>query len=486
MKRVVIIGGGIAGLATAWSLREQAPQGADFEIVLLERNERFGGNIRTEKEGGFLIEGGPDCFLSEKPWAMALCKRIGLSGKFLPTNDRHRKTFVLSGGRLHVLPEGVILMIPTKILPLATSSLISWPGKVRMAMDLFVPKRKGGGDESLGDFVRRRLGKEALEKIAEPLVAGVHAGDPETMSVRASFPKFVQLEEESGSLIRGMIKRMAQAAAHRKTGKPGGQSAPGNKVTMFMTLKDGLSELVETLTSRLEGMEKTVLRKGVQAVSIEKAGEKAGAGYRVDLEGGGSIEADAVIVAAPAWAAASILKGEDAALSEKLLTIPYVSTATVSIAFKKKDIKHPMNGFGFVVPKVEGRKIMAATWTSVKFAGRAPEDSVLIRCFVGGSKNAELVSLGDADMIKMVREELRDIMGIGAEPVLARVFRWRNSMPQYTIGHEERVAWIDERLKSHPGLHLAGSAYYGIGISDSIRYGEVVAKRVIDQIQGKN
>ncbi|MBZ0221290.1 MAG: protoporphyrinogen oxidase [Candidatus Methylomirabilis sp.] len=478
MKRVVIIGGGIAGLATAWSLREQESEGSAFEIVLLERNDRFGGNIQTEKKDGFLIEGGPDCFLSEKPWAMQLCKRIGLSGKFLPTNDKNRKTFVLSGGRLHVLPEGVILMIPTKILPLATSSLISWPGKMRMAMDLFVPKRKGGGDESLGDFVRRRLGKEALEKIAEPLVAGVHAGDPETMSVRASFPKFVQLEEESGSLIRGMIKKMAQAAAHRKPAQAGGQSAPGGRVTMFMTLKDGLSELIETLTSGLEGMERTVLRKGVQAVSIEKAG----AGYRVTLEGGGSIGADAVIVAAPAWAAASILKGEDAALSEKLLTIPYVSTATVSIAFKKKDIKHPMNGFGFVVPKVEGRKIMAATWTSVKFAGRAPDDSVLIRCFVGGSKNAELVSLGDAEMIKLVREELRDIMGIGAEPVLAKVFRWRNSMPQYTIGHEERVAWIDERLKNHPGLYLAGSAYYGIGISDSIRYGEVVAKRVVNQL----
>lgn len=477
MKRVVVIGGGIAGLATAWSLREQEPKGADFEIVLLERNERFGGNIRTEKTDGFLIEGGPDCFLSEKPWAMELCKRIGLSGKFLPTNDRHRKTFVLSRGRLHVLPEGVILMIPTKILPLATSNLISWPGKLRMAMDLFVPKRTSGGDESLGDFVRRRLGKEALEKIAEPLVAGVHAGDPETMSVRASFPKFVQLEEESGSLIRGMVKRMALAAAHRK-GKPGGQSA--GRVTMFMTLKDGLSELIDTLASRLEGMDKTILRKGVQAASVDKAG----AGYRVTLDGGGSLDADAVIVAAPAWAAASILKGLDAALSEKLLTIPYVSTATVSIAFKKKDVKHPMNGFGFVVPKIEGRRIMAATWTSMKFAGRAPEDSVLIRCFVGGSKNADLVSLDDGEMLGMVREELRDIMGIEAEPVLARVFRWRNSMPQYTIGHEERVAWIDERLNIHTGLHLAGSAYHGIGISDSIRCGEAVAKRVIKELAG--
>lgn len=483
MKRVVIIGGGIAGLSTAWSLREHCPA-KEFEIVLLEKNPRFGGNIRTERADGFLIEGGPDCFLSEKPWAMELCKRLGIDAKFLTTNEKNKKTFVLSGGKLHVLPEGVILMIPTKILPLAYSSLISWPGKFRMSLDLFVPRKKDKSDESLGDFVRRRLGKEALDKIAEPLVAGVHAGDPETMSVRASFPKFVQLEEESGSLIRGMVKRMAQAAAHRKAAQPVADAAgaPKRKLTMFMTLRDGLSEIIDTLSSRLEKTENTALRKGVGAASIEKTG---GNKYRVNLEGGGSIDADALIIAAPAWAAADLINGEDTELGEKLRTIPYVSTATVSIAFKKKDIKHPLDGFGFVVPKIEKRRIMAATWTSVKFSHRAPDDSVLIRCFVGGSKNAELVAMDDAAMLKMVREELRDIMGIEAEPVLSRVFRWKRSMPQYTIGHEERVAWIEERLKGHPGLHLTGSAYHGIGISDAIRFGEVVAKRVIHDLTGK-
>lgn len=477
MKRAVIIGGGIAGLAAAWSLREHRSK-EEFEIVLLERNERFGGNIRTERTGGFLIEGGPDCFLSEKPWAMELIKRLGLGGKLLPTNDRNRKTFVLSGGRLHVLPEGVILMIPTKILPLATSSLISWPGKIRMAMELFIPKKKDSADESLGDFVRRRLGNETLEKIAEPLVAGVHAGDPETMSVRSSFPKFVQLEEESGSLIRGMVRKMA--SMHRA--KKPAPAAPGEnkpRVTMFMTMKDGLSELIETLTERLMKMDRTVLRTGAPVASIEKKG----GGYTVTLEGGEKIDADALVVAAPAWAASNLLGSIDRELSAKLSTIPYVSTATVSIAFRKKDIKHPLNGFGFVVPKVERRRIMAATWTSVKFAHRAPDDSVLMRCFVGGSKNAELVDLDDEAMVKMVREELRDIMGIEAEPVLTRVFRFRSSMPQYTIGHDERVKWIDERVASIPGLYLAGSAYHGIGISDSIRYGESVAKKIIHQFE---
>jgi len=478
MKRVVVIGGGIAGLSAAWSMREHCP-GAPFEIVLLEKNDRFGGNIRTERTDGFLIEGGPDCFLSEKPWAMELSKRLGLGDKLLPTNEKNRKTFVLSGGKLHVLPEGVILMIPTKILPLATSSLISWPGKVRMALELFVPRKKGAKDESLGEFVRRRLGREALDKIAEPLVAGVHAGDPETMSVRASFPKFVQLEQDSGSLIRGMVARMASMHKARKAAAPAPSGAERKKVTMFMTLKDGLSELIEVLTDRLSEMENTVLRKGVPVNSVESRNGR----YVVRCEGGETLEADAVVVAAPAWAASRLIKGVDAALSEKLLTIPYVSTATVSIAFRKKDVKHPLNGFGFVVPKIEKRRIMAATWTSVKFSHRAPDDSVLMRCFVGGSKNAELVSLDDAAMIRMVREELSDVMGIDAEPVLTRVFRWRNSMPQYTIGHEERVAWIDERVASIPGLYLTGSAYHGIGISDSIRYGEVVAKKIIHQFQ---
>ena len=409
---------------------------------------------------------------------MELIKRHGLIDKLLPTNDNNRKTFVLSGGKLHVLPEGVILMIPTKILPLATSSLISWPGKIRMAMELFIPKKKDSSDESLGEFVRRRLGKEALDKIAEPLVAGVHAGDPETMSVRASFPKFVQLEEESGSLIKGMVRKMASM---RKAKKPAAGATGGQKprITMFMTLRDGLSELIETLTTRLSKMDRTSLRAGAPVNSIEKKDGR----YSVTLEGGEKIDADALVVAAPAWAASNLLNGVDPALCEKLRTIPYVSTATVSIAFRKKEVKHPLNGFGFVVPKVEKRRIMAATWTSVKFSHRAPDDSVLIRCFVGGSKNAELVDLDDAGMVTMVREELRDIMGIDAEPVLTRVFRWRKSMPQYTIGHDERVKWIDERVGENRGLYLTGSAYHGIGISDSIRYGEVVAKKIIHQFE---
>jgi len=472
VKRVVIIGGGIAGLSAAYSLREHQKKGTEFEILMLERKERLGGNISTEKTDGFIIEGGPDCFLSEKPWAMELCRRIGLEDRFLSTNDKMRKTFVLSGGRLHELPEGVILMIPTKILPLVTSTLISLPGKLRMAMEMFIPKRKTPGDESLGQFVRRRLGKEALDKIAEPLVAGVHAGDPETMSIRSSFPKFVQLEQEHGSLIRGMVKRMATM---RKAPRP---ASSKKKVTMFMTLSGGLTEMVQTLAGLLKKAGNIEIRTGVAVAGVKKQGKH----YEVAVPGEDPIKADAVIIAAPAYVASALLKGLDPWISERLSTIPYVSTATVSIGFKKKDIKHPLNGFGFVVPKTEGRKIMAATWTSVKFSGRAPDDSVLIRCFVGGSKNMELVDVSDAEMVKMVRSELKDIMGIDAEPVITRVFKWKNSMPQYTIGHDERIESMEEKLAKYPGLYLAGSAYHGIGIADSVRFSEVVAKKALHHI----
>ncbi|MBI5887925.1 MAG: protoporphyrinogen oxidase [Deltaproteobacteria bacterium] len=478
-KRVIIIGSGIAGLAAAYNLREHQSSSASgaFEIVLLEKKDAPGGNIKTEKIDGFLIEGGPDCFLSEKPWAWELCKRLGLQASLLQTNEVAKKTFVLSKGRLHELPEGVILMVPTRIMPLAFSGLISIPGKIRMALELFIPKRKETGDESLGGFVTRRLGKEALDKIAEPLVAGVHAGDPATMSVRSSFPKFVQLEEEHGSLIRGMIKRMALM---KKTQKPG-SPLPGQKLTMFITLKEGLSHLINTLTERILAAGNTAIRTGAAVTGVlEKQGK-----FEVGIEGAPSMTADAVIIAAPAYAAAKTLAGLDAELAEKLLAIPYVSTATVSIAFKKKDIVRPLSGFGFVIPRTEGRKIMAATWSSVKWSHRAPDDSVLVRCFVGGAKNAELVNLGDADMIKMVRAELEDIMGIDAEPVLVKVYRWINSMPQYTIGHDERIAEIERRCARYPGLFLTGSAYHGIGIADSVRNAEITAKKVLHFLAGR-
>ncbi len=485
MKRVVIIGGGISGLSTALYLKEQAASaGHEIEYLLIEKGGRLGGNILTEKVDGFLIEGGPDCFLSEKPWAAQLCRHLGLGDQIMPTTEENKGTFVLSKGRLHEMPDGLILMVPTKITPLITTSLFSWPGKLRMGLEIFIPPRRGKEDETLGSFVRRRLGKEALDKIAEPLVAGVHAGDPETMSMRASFPKFMEMEDEHGSLIKGMLARMRKAKEVQR-------ASAGPRPTMFMTLKGGLSEMINAITSRLSS---SSIKLNTSVSSIEEKDGK----YFVFLSGDSPdstaslssarksgtvpyIEADSVIFSTPAHISSSLLAGLDNPLSEKLQTIPYVSTATVTLAFKASEAKLPKS-FGFVIPRVEERKIMAATFTSRKFAGRCSDEYVMIRCFVGGSKNEHLVALDDKDMVDIVRGELKDIIGLNAEPVLSRVYRWRKAMPQYTIGHLERVRWISERVHQHPGLYLTGSAYNGIGISDSIREGEITAKKCLDHL----
>lgn len=470
-KKIVIIGGGIAGLATLYNIRFHAGDlNKDLDITLVEKAPRLGGNIRTELASGYLIEGGPDCFLSEKPWALELCQRLGLEASLMPTNPG-QKTFVLSGGRLHELPEGVILMVPTRILPLLTSRLITLRGKIRMGLELFIPRRSDSDDESLGHFVRRRLGREALEKIAEPLVAGVHAGDPDTMSIKSSFPRFVELEQKHGSLILGMLHRIGEIGKMRSRVTVGGK-----KVTMFMTLEHGLSELIERLLMRISELGGATFVKGRGAARVEK---KGGHGYDVVMEDGSVLGVDAVVLAVPAYAASALVKNLEPVLAGKLLTIPYVSTATVSLAYDSADIPRPLEGFGFVVPKVENRRIMAASWTSRKWSRRAPEGKVLIRCFVGGANRPELAAAGDDEMIAMVREELRDIVGIEAEPELVRVFRWKDSMPQYTIGHEDRVSDIETLAGRHPGLLLTGSAYHGLGISDTVREAETTAKNII-------
>jgi len=480
MSRVVVIGGGIAGLTTCYHILQEAREaGKKIDVTLIDKGERPGGNIRTEHTQGFLIEGGPDCFLSEKPWALKLCRKLGLDSSILPTSKLRGKTYVFSRGKLHLLPEGVILMVPTKMIPLLTSSLLTLRGKLRMAIEPFIPKKKGNADESLGDFVTRRLGKEALDKIAEPLVAGVHAGDPDTMSIRSSFPKFVELEEQYGSLVKGMIARMAtmKASSGSKKKSTGNAANGAKKVTMFVTLKNGLGELVDKLLSEIKDVE--LLSK----TSVSDMTERDGGGYLIKTDTGRRIEADAVVVATPAYISAQLVRKVDLALSKKLLTIPYASTATISIGYNKKDIKHPMDGFGFVVPGSEDRGIMAASWSSIKWAGRAPEDKILMRCFVGGARRGHLVELDDTEMAGMVKAELKAMMGIDAEPVIFKIFRWRKAMPQYTIGHTERVADIKTLTEKHPGLYLTGSAYHGIGISDTTREAEATAKRVVGTLR---
>ena len=467
MKRVVVIGGGISGLSAAYFLKEEAAKkDIDLDYTLIEKSDRLGGNIITEKIDHFIVEGGPDNFLSQKPWALELSKKLGLGHRIMNTN-KDSQTFVLSKGKLHPLPEGFVLMIPTKIMPFLFNSLISIRGKIRMVLDLVKPKTDPRKDVSLGDFVSRRLGKEAVDKIAEPLVAGVHAGKPETMSLKSSFPKFLEMEQKYGSLIRAMLaaKKMAKKAPQPE----------GDKPTMFVTLKGGLVELVDAIVNNLD---KESIRLETTVKNIEKAKDGT---YVVNIEGSKPIIADSVILTTPAYISAKLLKDMDPFLSGNLKQIPYVSTATISLAYKRSDLKEPLKGFGLVIPRTENRKIMAATWTSNKYAHRAPEDTVLIRCFVGGNYNQELVDLEYEDMIRLVRKELKEIVGIEAEPILTRVFRWKRAMPQYIIGHSQRMEQLDERLKDHPGLYLTGSAYKGIGIPDSVHYGEITASKALSK-----
>ena len=473
MRRVVIVGGGISGLSTAYFLQESVRESnGNIEVLLIEKESHLGGSIVTEHVDGFVIEGGPDCFLSEKPWALKLCERLGMEDKLLNTNE-NRRTFILSKGRLHNLPEGFMLLVPTSFMPFIQSSLISPLGKIRMAMDWFIPRKKTDEEESLAQFVCRRLGREALEKIAEPLVAGIHASVPETMSLKATFPRFLDLEKEYGSLIRGMLarrKKFLQFAKNRK----------GPSRTMFVTLRQGMGDLIGTLQGRLNA-DSILLERGVAALDRTKQGGSSL--YTLTLEGGEKLNADAVVMAAPSFVSGDLMAGLDEPLRDLLWTIPYVSSAIVHLAYRKPEIHHPLDGFGFIVPRTEKRDIMASTWTSVKFAHRVPEGHVLLRVFVGGAKNESALRLDDDEMVAMSQRELRDIMGIEATPVFTKVYRWDKSMPQYRLGHLERVAEIEARVSRHPGIFLTGCAYRGVGISDCIHEGELTAEKVVKYLK---
>lgn len=469
MRKVIIIGAGITGLSTAYYLQEKA--GDEIDFIILEKRDRPGGVIVTERIDGFIIEGGPDTFVSEKPWTVKLSKELGIEDRLLNSNEDIRKTFIFSDGKLRELPEGIMMMVPIKVIPFLKSDLISWPGKIRACLDLFLP-RKNYEDESLESFVKRRLGKEILEKIAEPLIAGIHACEPENMSLKSTFPRFIEYEKNYGSLIRGMLaaKKEMETWKNNKSEK---------KLTFFMSFKGGMQELVDALVSALA--KNIFLNKKVTRVDKIETSETIK--YLVHVEGNSPILADAVVFTTPSYITAKILGELDKSLANKLNEITWVSSATISLGYKKSDINHPLKGFGFVVPRVENRKIKAVSWNTSKFNYRAPEGYVLLRCFIGGPRKEDYVDLDDESLIKLAREELKEIMGIDAEPVITRVYRWKKEMPQYKVGHSERVKAIEEMSSKHPGLYITGSSYYGVGIGDCIRCGELTAEKIIEQFK---
>ncbi len=453
MNRIVIIGGGISGLAAAHRVTEL---NKEAQVTILEASSRLGGTIQTEYRDGFLLERGPDSFISEKPHAIALAKRLGLESQLIQTNEEYRRSFIVREGRLRAVPEGFQLLAPSRMWPFITSDIFSVPGKVRMAADLFLPRKSKNGDESLASFVRRRLGEEALARMAQPMVGGIYTADPETLSLRATLPRFLDMEQKHRSLILAML-RQGQA---QKTG------TSGARYSLFVSFERGMQTLVDPLTRMNADLR----------VNTRARGLAFDHGWTITTDKDEQIKADGVCLAVPAYVAASLLEGP---LAEKLREIKYASTATINFGYRRAAIRHPLNGFGFVVPFIEKRSLIACTFSSVKFSGRAPEGQVLLRAFAGGALQPEIFALDEAEMARRVEIDLRELLGISEEPLFVEVAKWERSMAQYEVGHLDRVNEIEKLAGELPRLTLAGNAYRGAGIPDCVRSGEAAAEALL-------
>jgi oxygen-dependent protoporphyrinogen oxidase len=453
---VAIIGGGISGLSAALALHKQK-----VPYLVLEAGERLGGVIRTERRDGFLLEGGPDSMLAQKPEGVALCRELGLGGRLVPTNPDQRAVYVLHRRRLQPLPEGMMLAVPTKLLPFLASDLFSWPGKLRMGLDVVIPGRNGQADESIASFLRRRFGQEAVDRLGEPLLAGIHAGDPERLSILATFPRFRELERVHGSLVRGLWA----------TPRP--KPAPGAKPpAAFYSLRGGLGELVEALASRLAA---SALRTSTSVRRVEATAE----GFSLATAGGDPVAARRVIVAAPGPRIAPALASLLPEAARALGAIPFASSATVLLGYRRDDVAHPLDGYGMVVPATEGLRTAALSFVSTKFPFRAPEGHVLLRGFLGGVRDPGALSLRDDEMIETVTSDMHEVLGLRGEPVLTRVFRWPGGTPQLEVGHLERMREVEQAVAAVPGLFLTGAGVRSTGIPDSVadgtRAGEAAA-----------
>ncbi len=476
-KHVIVIGGGIAGLASAHRLTELSRAGGpEVKVTLLEASDRLGGVIATEQTGDLLLELGPDSYITDKPAALRLCERLGLTDRLIaPQHADGLKLYTVHRGRLEPLPEGFLLMAPTRVGSVLRSPLFSWIGKLRMALEPLVPRRSDDGDESLASFVRRRLGREVLERVAQPLIGGIHASDPEHLSLAATMPRFPEMERNHGSVIVGSRqaqKRRAQSA-----------SETGARWSLFVSIDGGMEVLVRSLE---EALDPGVVRLGEEvrelAWNADARRWRVATGRTGSALGSGELEADAVICTLPAHVAGDALTTLDPELARELKAIPFSSTATVNLAYRRSDIAHPLDGYGFVVPHVEDRKIMACTFSSVKYAGRAPEDVALLRCFVGGALQPHLLDQPDESMEAQVHDDLRALLGIAGEPILHRTTRYPDSMPQYNVGHLERVQRIQSSLKRFPTLALAGKSYRGVSIADCVAGGETAAETVVEML----
>jgi protoporphyrinogen/coproporphyrinogen III oxidase len=449
-KTTVVIGGGISGLSAALALQQERRP-----YLLLEASGRLGGVIRTETQDGFLLEAGPDSMLAQKPQAIALCRELGLGERLVPTNPDKRAVYVLRRGALHPLPDGMLLAVPTKVMPFVKSRLFSWPGKLRMGLDLVLPARSGDEDESIASFLRRRFGQEAVDRLGEPLLAGIHAGDPERLSILATFPRFRELEKAHGSLVRG-----ARAAAR---GRPAPQ-AGAKPAAAFYSLRGGLVELVQAAAARLDA---ACVRTGAPVVDVARNGS----GFHIALAGGERVEAASVVLAAPGPRIAPALERLAPAASRALAAVPFASSATVLLGYERARVRHPLDGYGLVVPAGEGLRTSALSFVSTKLPYRAPEGHVLLRGFLGGARDPAALSLSDDEMIETVTREMKQVLGLDGRPLLGRVFRWPQATPQLEVGHAARMREVEREIAAVPGLFLTGAGVWSTGIPDSVADG---------------
>jgi protoporphyrinogen/coproporphyrinogen III oxidase len=467
---VVVLGGGITGLAAAHRLLQVHDAAlSGLRVTLVEADERLGGKIVTERIDGFVVEGGPDSFLAVKPRGIGLCAELGFGIRpqmpLQGVKPQRRRAFVLWRGRLHDLPEGLSGLVPTRLAPLARSTLLSPLGKARVALDYLLPARRAEGDESLGGFVRRRLGREAWERLVEPLMAGIYAADGDQLSLAATFPQLREAERRYGGLIKGVLASKRQASA------PTPESA-------FLTPAAGLDALVTALEERLRDGQ-VALVCGTAATGVTPSGS----GFDVRLATGGAIEADAVIVATPAYAAADLLGDCDPELAAELAAISHASTAIVTLGYRREEISHPLDGHGYVIPRAEGSPILACTWSSRKWAGRAPEGWELIRVFIGRAGQEDVLAAADETLVALAVQEVAARLGVTAPASLTRVRRWPRGMPQYLLGHPQRVARIEAAQRKRPGLYLAGNAFHGVGLPDCIASGERAADATVAHLR---
>jgi oxygen-dependent protoporphyrinogen oxidase len=465
-RSVAVVGGGITGLAAAHRLIELDPT---CQVRLYEASDCLGGVLHSERQDDFLLEFGADNFITNVPWGLDLCRRVGLADQLLQTNSGRRRALVVRDGQLHPVPEGFMVMEPRALWPLVTSPLLSWRGKARVLGEYFVTARRDIQDESLASFARRRLGREAFERLVQPLAAGIYTADPEQLSLAATMPRFLEMERQHGGLIRAVRNSKSSGAS---------EAGSGARYSLFVAPRDGMQALATATAARLPP-ETVRLHTRVSSLQRRVAG-----GWEITLEGAAapvaSAEAfDAVILALPAHRAATLVQPTDDTLSRSLEAIPYASSAIAILTYRESQLAKPLDGFGIVVPDVERRPILAASFTSVKFSHRAPPGWTIVRVFFGGAAHPELVDVSDNELFQMAQTQMAELIGAHGEPGLRRVQRWRRAMPQYHLGHLERVATIRERVANLPGLELAGNAYEGVGVPLCIRSGEAAAERVL-------